>query len=86
MKSEKAALKLNIQNTKIMASGTIPSWQTEGEKVETETDFIFLGFKTTTDSDCRHEIKRCFLLGRKSMTNLDSLSKAETLLCQRRSI
>ena len=76
MKSEKAALKLNIQNTKIMASGIIPSWQTEGEKVETETDFIFLGSKTTTDSDCRHEIKRHLLLGRKAMTNLHSVLKS----------
>ena len=79
MKSEKAALKLNIQNTKIMASGTIPSWQTEGEKVETETDFIFLGFKTTTDSDCRHEIKRHLLLGRKVMTSLDSTIKSRDI-------
>ena len=75
MKSEKAALKLNIQNTKIMASGTIPSWQTEGEKVETETDFIFLGCKLTVGSECRHEIKRLLggrklLLERKAMTNL----------------
>ena len=80
MKSEKAALKLNIQNTKIMASGTIPSWQTEGEKVETETDFIFLGFKTTTDSDCRREIKRHLLLGRKVMTSLDSTLKSRDIL------
>ena len=79
MKSEKAALKLNIQNTKIMASGTIPSWQTEGEKVETETDFIFLGFKTTTDSDCRREIKRHLLLGRKVMTSLDSTLKSRDI-------
>ena len=79
MKSEKAALKLNIQNTKIMASGIIPSWQTEGEKVETETDFIFLGSKTTTDSDCRHEIKRHLLLGRKAMTNLDSTLKSRDI-------
>ena len=79
MKSEKAALKLNIQNTKIMASGIIPSWQTEGEKVETETDFIFLGSKTTTDSDCRHEIKRHLLLGRIAMTNLDSTLKSRDI-------
>ena len=70
MKSEKAALKLNIQNTKIMASGTITSWQTEGGKVETVTDFIFLGSKSTADSDYSHEIKRRLLLWRKVMTNL----------------
>ena len=76
MKSEKAALKLNIQNTKIMASGTITSWQTEGGKVETVTDFIFLGSKSTADSDYSHEIKRHLLLGRKAMTNLDSTLKS----------
>ena len=86
MKSEKAALKLNIQNTKIMASGTIPSWQTEGEKVETETDFIFLGFKTTTDSDCRHEIKRHLLLGRKVMTSLDSTLKSRDITLPQKSV
>ena len=79
MKSEKAALKLNIQNTKNMASGTIPSWQTEGGKVGTETDFIFLGSKTTTDSDCSHEIKRHLLLGSKAMTNLDSILKSRDI-------
>ena len=79
MKSEKAALKLNIQNTKNMASGTIPSWQTEGGKVGTETDFIFLGSKTTTDSDCSHEIKRHLLLGSKAMTNLDSTLKSRDI-------
>ena len=76
MKNEKAALKLNIQNTKIMASGTITSWQTEGGKVETVTDFIFLGSKSTADSDYSHEIKRHLLLGRKAMTNLDSTLKS----------
>ena len=73
--SEKAGLKLNIQKTKIMASGPITLWQTEGEKVETVTDFIFLGSKFTADGDCSHEIKRCLLLGRKAMTNLDRILK-----------
>ena len=68
-KSEKAGLKLNIQKTKIMASGPITSWQTDEEKVETVIDFIFLGSKITADGDCSHEIKRCLLLGRKAMTN-----------------
>ena len=72
---EKAGLKLNIQKTKIMASGPITSWQIDGEKVETVTDFIFLYSKITVDGDCSHEIKRCFLLGRKAMTNLDSILK-----------
>ena len=71
-KSEKVGLKLNIQKTKIMASGPIVSWQIDGETMETVTDFIFLGFKITTDGDCSHEIKRRLLLGRKAMTNLDS--------------
>ena len=71
--SEKAGLKLNIQKTKIMASGSITSWQTDGETMETVTDLIFVVFKTTTDDDCSHEIKRCFLLGRKAMTNLDRI-------------
>ena len=66
--SEKAGLKLNIQKPKIMASGPITSWQIDGEKVETLTDFIFLGSKITTDSDCIHEIKKCLLLGRKAVT------------------
>ena len=74
--SEKADLKLNIQKTKIMASGPITSWQIEGEKVETVTDFIFLGSKITAESDCSHEIKRCLLLGRKAMTNIDSILKS----------
>ena len=73
--SEKAGLKLNIQKTKIMASGPIISWQIDGETMETVTDFIFLGFKITEDSDCSHEIKRCLLFGRKVMTNLDSILK-----------
>ena len=71
--SEKAALKLSIQKTKIMASCPSASWQTDGETMETVTDFIFLGCKITVDSDCSHEIKRCLLLGRKAMTNLDSI-------------
>ena len=70
--SEKVGLKLDIQKTKIMASGPIVSWQIDGETMETVTDFIFLGFKITTDGDCSHEIKRRLLLGRKAMTNLDS--------------
>ena len=74
--SEKVGLKLNIQKTKIMASGPITSWQTEGETVETVTDFIFGGSKITADGDCSHEIKRCLLLGRKVMTNLDSILKS----------
>ena len=80
--SEKAGLKLNIQKTKIMASGPITSWQIDGGKVETVTDFIFLGSKITADGDCSHEIKRHFLFGRKAMTNLDSIlqSKDITLL------
>ena len=73
--SEKVGLKLNIQKTKIMASGPITSWQIHGETMETVRDFIFLGSKVTTDDDCSHEIKRLLLLGRKAMTNLDSLFK-----------
>ena len=84
--SEKVGLKLNIQKTKIMASGPITSWQIDGETMETVTDFILGGSKITADGDCSHEIKRCLLLGRKVMTNLDSFWKAETLLCQQRSI
>ena len=71
--SEKAGLKLNIQKTKIMASGPITSWEIDGETVETVTDFIVGGSKITADGDCSHEIKRCLLLGRKAMTNLDSV-------------
>ena len=73
--SEKVGLKLNIQKTKIMASGPITSWQIDGKTIETVTDFIFLGSKTSADGDCSHEIKRCLLLGRKAMTNLDSILK-----------
>ena len=74
--SEKVDLKLNIQKTKIMASGSITSWQTDGETIETVRDFIFLGSKITADGDCSHEIKRRLLLGRKAMTNLDSIIKS----------
>ena len=73
--SEKAGLKLNIQKMKVMASGPITSWQIDGETVETVADFIFLGSKISTDGDCSHEIKRQLLLGRKAMTNLDSILK-----------
>ena len=76
--SEKADLKLNIQKTKIMASGPITSWQIDGETMETVTDFIFLGSKITVDGDCCHEIKRCLLLG-KHMTNLDSILKSRDI-------
>ena len=75
-KSEKVGLKLNIQNTKVMASGPITSWQIDGESMKTVTDFIFLGSKITADGDCIHEIKRRLLLGRKAMTNLDSILKS----------
>ena len=75
-KSEKAGLKLNIQKTKIMASGPITSWQIDGETVETVTDFIFLGSKITADGDCSHEIKRRLFLGRKVMITLDSILKS----------
>ena len=81
--SEKVGLKLNIQKTKIMASGPITSWEIDGETV---SDFIFGGSKIAADGDCSHEIKRCLITGRKAMTNLDSILKAETLLCQQRSI
>ena len=74
--SEKVGLKLNIQKTKIMASSPIASWEIDGETVETESDFIFGGSKITADGDCSHEIKRCLLLGRKVMTNLDSILKS----------
>ena len=77
--SEKVGLKLNIQKTKIMVSGPITSWQTDGETMETMTDFIFLGFKITMDDDCSHEIKRRLLLGRKAMTNLDNVLKSSDL-------
>ena len=74
--SEKAGLKLNIQKTKIMASGPITSWEIDSETMETVTDFIFLGSQITADGDCSHEIKSCLLLGRKAMTNLDSILKS----------
>ena len=77
--SKKVGLKLNIQKTKIMASGPITSWQIDGETMETVRDFIFLGFKITADGDCSHEIKRCLLLGRKIMTNLDSILKSRDI-------
>ena len=77
--SEKLGLKLNIQKMKIMAFGPITSCQIEGEKVEAVTDFIFLGSKITADSDCSHEIKWCLLLGRKAMTNIDSISKGRDI-------
>ena len=77
--SKKAGLKLNIQKTKIMASSPITSWQIDVETVETVTDFIFLGSKITADGDCSHEIKRCLLLGRKAMTNLDSIFKSRDI-------
>ena len=77
--SEKVGLKLNIQKTKIMASGPITSWQIGGETMETVIDFIFLGSKITADGDCSHEIKRCSFLGRKVMTNLDSMFKSRDI-------
>ena len=80
-KSEKPSLKLNIQKTKIMASGPITSWQIYGEAMETVTDFIFLGSKITEDGDCSHEIKRHLLLGRKTVTNLDSILKSRDIIC-----
>ena len=78
--SEKADLKLNIQKTKIMASSPITSWQIDGGKLETVTNFIFLGSKITVDGDCSHKIKRCLLLGRKAMTNLDSILKRRVII------
>ena len=80
--SEKVGLKLNIQKMKIIASDPITSWQIDGETVETVADFIFLGSKITADSDCSHEIKRRLLLGRKVMTNLDSILKIRDITCQ----
>ena len=79
-------LKLNIQKTKIIASGPITSWQIDGKTMETVTDFIFLGSKITVDSDCSHEIKRCLLLERKAMTNLDSVLKSRDIIFQQRSV
>ena len=78
-KSVRAALKLNIQKTKIMASGPITSWQKDVETMETVTDFVYLGSKITEDGDCSHEIKRCLLLGRKAMTNVDSILKSRDI-------
>ena len=77
--SEKVGLKLNIQKTKIMACGSIISWEIDGETVETVSDFIFLDFKITVDGDCRHEIKRCLFHGRKAMTNVDSIFKSRDI-------
>ena len=84
--SEKVALKLNIQKTKILASGLITSWQIDGETMEIERNFILGGSKIAADGDCSHEIKRCLLLGRKTMNNLDSILKSRDLLYQQRSI
>ena len=81
-KSEKDGLKLSIQKTKIMASGPITSWEIDGETVETVSDFIFLGSKITAGGDCSHEIKRCLLLGRKAVTNLDSILKSKDITWQ----
>ena len=83
--SEKAGLKLNVQKTKIRASGSIISQQTDGETMATVTDFIFLDSKITVEGDCNHEIKRCLLLERKAMTNLDSILKSRDITCQQRS-
>ena len=83
--SEKVGLKLNIQKTKIMASGPITPWEIDGETVETVSDFILGGSKITADGNCSREIKRCLLLGRKAMTNLDSILKTKTLPCGQRS-
>ena len=85
-KSEKFGLKLNIQKMKIIASGPITSWEIDGETVETVADFIFLGFKITADGDCSHEIKRCLLLGRKVMTNLESILKCRDITLSTRSV
>ena len=84
--SEKTGLKLNIQKTKSMASSPITSWQIDGETMETVTDLIFLGSKITADGDCSHEIKRHLLLGRKALTNLDSILKSRDITCQKRSV
>ena len=84
--SEKVGLKLNIQKTKIMASSPITSWQIDGQTMETVTDSILWGSKITTDGDCSHEIKRHLFLGRKAMTNLDSILNTEILLCQQRPV
>ena len=86
VESEKVGLKLNIQKTKIMASGPITSWEIDGETVETVSDFVFWGSKITVDGDCSHEIKRCLLLGRKVMTNLDSIFKSRDTTLPTRSV
>ena len=86
VESEKVGLKLNIQKTKIMASGPTTSWEIDGETVETVSDFILLGSKITTDGDCSHEIKRCLPLGRKVMTYLDSILKSRDITLPKRSI
>ena len=84
--SEKVGLKLNIQKTKIMVFSPIPSWEIDGETVETVSDFIFGGSKTTADGDCSHEIKRHLFLGKKVMTNLDSILKSRDMTCQQKSV
>ena len=84
--SEKVGLKINIQETKIMASGPLTSWEIDGETVKTVSDFIFGGSKITADGDCSHEIKRRLLLGRKVMTNLDIILKSRDIICQQRSV
>ena len=84
--SEKVGLKLTIQKTKIMASGPITSWEIDGETVETVSDFIFLGSKITADGDCSHEIKRRLVLGRKAMTNLESLLKSRDITLPTKSV
>ena len=84
--SEKVGLKLNIQKTKIRASGPITSWQIDGETMETVKEFIFLGSKITVNSDCSHEIKKHLLLGRKAMTNIETILKSETLVSRQRSV
>ena len=83
---EKAGLKLNIQKTKIIASSPITSWRIDGETMETVTDFIFLGSKITADGDCNHEIKRCLILGRKVVTNRDSILKSRDITLQQKSV
>jgi len=84
--SEKSGLKLNIQKTKIMASSPITSWWIDGETMETVTDFIFLDSKITADGDCNHEIKRCLMLGRKVVTNIDSILKSRDITLQQKSV
>ena len=86
VESEKVSLKLNIQKTKIMASGPVTSWQIDGETVETMADFIFLGSKITADGDCSHEIKRHLLFGRKAITTLESILKSRDIICQQKSV